>query len=322
MNAMKAIVLVLGFVLAVPSMSQAQILVAKDGPVVYGHHHLNTTNMEAQKKFFVDTLGGKLVKIGANNQEIIEFPNVLIFFRPMQAPTGGTIGTTVNHIGFSVPDLRPVVAKIKANGFKMITTDSVAATVKVTDDIAAASPTTNHRVRAGTGRREGRARRSEGTDDADPAAPRPLLRPAEHRDAGVVREDVRCEAAPPNPAPPSCTDQLPGVALNFSPSPTPIVGTRAARSITSASRSRTSKRSPRSWKRTASSWTVPYTQGAGARHRHRVHQGSVGHEHRDDRRARRGPLNYKKRISHKRHKRHIKAAFMCLLCLFVVNPAS
>ena len=41
------------------------------------------------------------------------------------------------------PDLKPVVAKLKANGYKMITTDSVAATVKVTDDIAAASPTTN-----------------------------------------------------------------------------------------------------------------------------------------------------------------------------------
>ena len=49
----------------------------------------------------------------------------------------------MNHVGFSVPDLQPVVAKLKANGFKMITSDSVAATVKVTDDIAAASPTTN-----------------------------------------------------------------------------------------------------------------------------------------------------------------------------------
>ena len=39
----------------------------------------------------------------------------------MQAPTGGSKGTTVNHIGFSVPDLRPMVDKIKANGFKMIT---------------------------------------------------------------------------------------------------------------------------------------------------------------------------------------------------------
>src|ERR1700730_5620751 len=129
--------------ITVAGPTSAQLLVAKDGPVVYGHHHLNTTNMDAQKKFFVDALGGTVVKIGANQQEIVKFPNVLIFFRPMQAPTGGSIGTTVNHIGFSVPDLRPVVAKIKANGFKMITADSVAANVKVADDIAAASPTTN-----------------------------------------------------------------------------------------------------------------------------------------------------------------------------------
>src|SRR5262249_57713998 len=131
--------------LFVPTLAGAQILVAGEGPVVYGHHHLNTTNMDAQKKFFVDTLGGTVVKFGSGDrqQEIIKFPNVLIFFRPMQTPTGGSIGTTVNHIGFSVPDLKPLVAKIKARGYKMITTDSVAANAKVTDDIAAASPTTN-----------------------------------------------------------------------------------------------------------------------------------------------------------------------------------
>src|SRR5580765_2983985 len=134
---------ILALVVAAPSPARAQILVANEGPVVYGHHHLNTTNMDAQKKFYVETLGGTLTKFGANGQEIIKFPNVLMFFRPMQAPTAGSIGSTVNHIGFSVPDLRPLVAKIKANGYKMITTDSVAATVKVTDDIAAASPTTN-----------------------------------------------------------------------------------------------------------------------------------------------------------------------------------
>src|SRR5439155_1835545 len=58
----------LGFVLASPCTSHSQILVSKQGPVVYGHHHLNTTNMDAQKKFFVDTLGGKLIKVGQNNQ--------------------------------------------------------------------------------------------------------------------------------------------------------------------------------------------------------------------------------------------------------------
>ena len=117
-------------VAAAPSSLSAQTITA-DGPVVYGHHHFNTTDMAAQKRFFVETLGGKLATIGTNNLEVIEFPNVFLFFRPMQAPTGGTIGTTVNHVGFSVPDLKPVVAKLKANGFKMITSDSVAATVKV-----------------------------------------------------------------------------------------------------------------------------------------------------------------------------------------------
>src|SRR6202140_4494624 len=118
----------LAILLFMPAVASAQILVAGEGPVVYGHHHLNTTNMDAQKKFYADTLGGTVAKIGSGDrqQEIIKFPNVLIFFRPMQAPTGSSIGTTVNHIGFSVPDLRPLIAKIKANGFKMITPDSAA----------------------------------------------------------------------------------------------------------------------------------------------------------------------------------------------------
>src|SRR4026207_2385803 len=121
--------------LLVPAIAGAQILVGGEGPVVYGHHHLNTTNLDAQKKFFVDTLGGTLIKIGTNNLEVVTFPNVLIFFRATQAPTGGTRGTTVNHIGFSVPNLRPVIDKIKANGFTMITnTESPGREVK--DDIA------------------------------------------------------------------------------------------------------------------------------------------------------------------------------------------
>src|SRR5437773_7199418 len=126
MNRFLSVVVSTLLVLAPASRASAQLLAAKDGPIVYGHHHLNTTNMDAQKKFFVETLGGTVVKVGTNQQEIIEFPNVLIFFRPMQAPTGGTIGTTVNHIGFSVPDIGPVVARIKANGFKMITRTEVA----------------------------------------------------------------------------------------------------------------------------------------------------------------------------------------------------
>src|ERR1700704_5281895 len=93
-------------VLASASVASAQLVAAKDGPIVYGHHHLNTANLDPQKKFFVDTLGGTLINNGPRKTEVVRLPNVLIFFRTNQAPPGGTRGTTVNPIGFSVPNLR------------------------------------------------------------------------------------------------------------------------------------------------------------------------------------------------------------------------
>jgi hypothetical protein len=46
--------------------------------VVYGHHHLNVTNIEEQKRFFVNALGGTAIKVGTNNIEIVKFPNVFV----------------------------------------------------------------------------------------------------------------------------------------------------------------------------------------------------------------------------------------------------
>ena len=135
---MRTLTLLVSVLVVLTSASTAfgQLAAARNGPIVYGHHHLNTTNIEAHKKFFVETLGGRLIKIGTNNAEVVEFPNVLIFFRTTQAPTGGTRGTTVNHIGFSVPNLRQAVDKIKANGFPMITKTEASADREVKDDIA------------------------------------------------------------------------------------------------------------------------------------------------------------------------------------------
>jgi catechol 2,3-dioxygenase-like lactoylglutathione lyase family enzyme len=222
-----AALLVLAGLLVAPATSRAQILVAKEGPVVYGHHHLNTTDMAAQKRFFVDTLGGTVVKFGSGDraQEIIRFPNVLIFFRPMQAPTGGTIGTTVNHIGFSVPNLKPLVAKIKANGYKMITTDSVAATVKVTDDVAAASPTTN--IAFALGPEDTKVEFVEVKDQKLPIQLHHIHFFGE-KNAEMqawYAKTFGAKLLPPNPGSAFVQDQLPGVFLNFTPSPMPTVGT-------------------------------------------------------------------------------------------------
>jgi catechol 2,3-dioxygenase-like lactoylglutathione lyase family enzyme len=122
------------FVLAsVPA--SAQLLAAKDGPVVYGHHHLNVTSIDEHKKFWVNLLGGTSVKVGTSPNEIVMLPNVLVFLR-QQAPTGGTKGTTVNHLAFAVTNLRQVVDKARAAGYRIATREEAGVYDEVKDDIA------------------------------------------------------------------------------------------------------------------------------------------------------------------------------------------
>jgi catechol 2,3-dioxygenase-like lactoylglutathione lyase family enzyme len=207
------------------SKASAQLAAAKDGPIVYGHHHLNTTNMDAQKKFFVETLGGRLMTIGTNNTQIVEFPNVLIFFRPTQAPTGGTRGTTVNHIGFSVPNLRQVVDKVKANGFQMITKTEASADREVKDDIAGPAQAGGASIAFAQGPDDLKVEFVEAKQQTIPIAmhhvhffnPKNIEMQAWYvKTFGASR---RTGGAFPSGI-------LPGVTLNFSPSTDPVVGTQ------------------------------------------------------------------------------------------------
>jgi catechol 2,3-dioxygenase-like lactoylglutathione lyase family enzyme len=144
----------------------------------------------------------------------------------MQAPTGGTIGSTVNHIGFSVPDLKPVVARIKASGFRMITSESVAATVKVTDDIAAASPTTN--IAFALAPEDVKVELVEVKAQAAPIQLHHVHFFGEnHAEMQAwYAKTFGAEQRPQAPGQAFLTDVLPGVTLSFSPSPTPTVGTQ------------------------------------------------------------------------------------------------
>ena len=210
--------------LAFPSKSSAQLLATKDGPVVYGHHHLNTTNMAAQKKFFVETLGGKLVTIGTNNTEIVEFPNVLIFFRSTQAPTGGTRGTTVNHIGFSVPNLRPIVARVKANGFQMIT-NTEAPGREVKDDIAGPLQPGGASIAFALGPDDVKVEFVEAKQQTIPITLHHVhfFNP---KNTEMQAWYVKTFGAKPRSGGAFPAADLPGVALNFSPSTGPVVGTQ------------------------------------------------------------------------------------------------
>jgi predicted enzyme related to lactoylglutathione lyase len=207
------------------STAFAQLDAAKEGPVVYGHHHLNTANLAAQKKFFVDTLGGTAITIGTNNTEIIKFHNVLIFFRANQAPTGGTRGTVVNHVGFAVPNLRSAIDKIKANGYQMITKTEVAPDRKVTDDIAAPAQPGGISIAFALGPEDVKVELLEYAKQTIPITLNHVhfFNP---KNTEMQAWYVKTFGAKPRSGGAFPAADLPGVALNFSPSPDPVVGTQ------------------------------------------------------------------------------------------------
>jgi catechol 2,3-dioxygenase-like lactoylglutathione lyase family enzyme len=97
--------------LAAPAAAE---LTNEAAPVIVGHYHLNVTSIADHKRFWVDTLGGKAIKIGS--VDAIEFPDVYLLLHEAK-PTGPTRGTTFDHIGFAVPDVPAMTTKVVANGY-------------------------------------------------------------------------------------------------------------------------------------------------------------------------------------------------------------
>jgi catechol 2,3-dioxygenase-like lactoylglutathione lyase family enzyme len=130
---MRLITLVFAVVLGLAVPASAQLPLLRDNALVYAHHHLNVPNIADAKKFWVDTLGG--TPVAAGPLQMVKFPNVIIVFT-QRAPTGGSKGTTVNHVGFYVPSVRKMLDKVKAAGYAVVTREEVPASQAVKDDIA------------------------------------------------------------------------------------------------------------------------------------------------------------------------------------------
>ena len=206
---------------ALSTNASAQLLAAKDGPIVYGHHHIAASDIPAHLEFFADTLGGTKITFGPQKIDVVKFPNVFIFFRN-QKPTGGTKGTTVNHIGFSVPNLRQTLDRVKAGGYPIITRSEVAATQQVIDDIAPINANTS--IAFVMGPDEVKVELLENRQQATPIALHHVHFFGPHNNE--MREwYVKVFGAKSRDAANFPAADLPGVALNFSPSPDPVIGT-------------------------------------------------------------------------------------------------
>ena len=93
----------------------AQLAAPGESGVVMGHLHLAVKDLDAHRKFW-GALGGTPVQNGT--LALIQFPGTFVMLRQAE-PTGGTVGSTVNHVGFLVKDIAPWIAKWQAAGLKM-----------------------------------------------------------------------------------------------------------------------------------------------------------------------------------------------------------
>jgi catechol 2,3-dioxygenase-like lactoylglutathione lyase family enzyme len=114
----KAILALTTLLLCTASYAFAQLVSHADAPIRIGHYHLNVTSIEAQKKFWVDTLGGAAMKFG--DIEAVKFPDAIILLR-VKKPTGPTRGTAFDHIGLAVPNVPAVAMKLAVAGYQETT---------------------------------------------------------------------------------------------------------------------------------------------------------------------------------------------------------
>jgi catechol 2,3-dioxygenase-like lactoylglutathione lyase family enzyme len=219
---MKATLLAIAFVLGGGTVAWGQLIAAKDGPIVYGHHHVNVTSVDAHKKFWADALGGVPIKVGTAPNEIVKFPNVLVFLAA-RTPSGGTKGTTVNHVGFETPNLRAAVDKLKAAGYPMVTRAELPDSYAVKDDLGQRPG--GNLIAFVMGPDETKVELIE-----NKAITYPIVMHHVHFAAPDVAAMkawyVKTFAARPGTRAGFEAADLPGVNLTYSPAPDPVVGTR------------------------------------------------------------------------------------------------
>jgi catechol 2,3-dioxygenase-like lactoylglutathione lyase family enzyme len=89
-------------------------------PAVAYHLHFQVPEPAKLRDWYVDTYGLTAGKQG--NFEVAEAPGMRLLFAPSkEAPTTGTRGTTVDHIGFEVRNLAEFLKKLEAKGLKLET---------------------------------------------------------------------------------------------------------------------------------------------------------------------------------------------------------
>lgn len=98
------------------TVAHAQVLPFNEAGVTMGHHHLMVADVDAQRKIWVDALGGE--PSGNPPLLFVRFPGAFLILSSGKG-TEGTHGSALDHFAFNVKDLRGTRAKLAAAGVKI-----------------------------------------------------------------------------------------------------------------------------------------------------------------------------------------------------------
>ena len=100
--------------LSLASPAYAQLAVPNDAGLTYGHVHLNVSDVELHKQLWVDQFGGVLTQKGS--LIAVRLPGFLVALSGRE-PTGGSLGSGMDHFGFKVRNMETFLTKWRAAGY-------------------------------------------------------------------------------------------------------------------------------------------------------------------------------------------------------------
>ena len=108
--------LITGLAMALAGPVAAQLLPPNEAGMTMGHIHLNVRDVEAHRKFWVEQFDA--TQLQREGLPGVKLPGTLILFS-RRAPSGGSEGTVMNHLGLRVRSLAESLKRARAAGFEV-----------------------------------------------------------------------------------------------------------------------------------------------------------------------------------------------------------
>jgi catechol 2,3-dioxygenase-like lactoylglutathione lyase family enzyme len=137
----------------------AQLAAPNESGISLGHIHMMVVDPEPHNKLWIGVLGAEVTHTGT--LEIWKMPGIfMIVGKARTAPSGGTAGSTVHHLGVAVPSYPAIKARMAELGLEM-TMDNAAnrqimvnfpdkVTVEFSEDTTLKAPVAMHHVHLST----------------------------------------------------------------------------------------------------------------------------------------------------------------------------